>query len=378
MTSARPSRPRRVICHFSDTSGFGGAEAALLGLVEGLSSLGEEQIVVLHHHAPNALKDELQARNVPLQLVDAVPDGLSGVRRLPRFVGLLRRLSPMVFHAHLTMPLACKFPLLGAQLAGVPAIIATEQLMLEFPFGRSARYQQRLVARRVDRFVAVSDHVARSLAALGWPADKLTVIPNAIDVGRFAFGDERVARSHAAPIVLTVARLDNQKGHEYLIEAADALPEVRVLIAGDGPERARLEELARRSPASSRIEFLGARRDIPELLAGCDVFVLPSLFEGLPLAVLEAMAAGRPVVASDIGGIDEIVIPEMTGLLVPPRDAGALAAAVRRLLDDPGLGHRLGEQAHELVRSRYQQSRMARDVLDLYRAVTAPRGAPRP
>jgi glycosyltransferase involved in cell wall biosynthesis len=137
---------------------------------------------------------------------------------------------------------------------------------------------------------------------------------------------------------------------------------VRFVIVGDGELR---EELERRADGLP-VELTGARDDVPELLASFDVFAFPSLFEGLCLAVIEAQAAGVPVVATPVGGIRETVVDGETGLLVPPRDPAALAAAIRRLLDDRDLARRLAEEARRRVRERYSEQRMVELTLGLY------------
>jgi glycosyltransferase involved in cell wall biosynthesis len=356
-----------LICHFTDTHGLGGAERSMLSLIRELSVLGREQAVMLHPHAPAALREEASRAGAALWTVGAMPDGLQGARRVPAFVRTLRRRAPTVFHAHLTWPLACKFPLAGALIARVPAVIATEQLMLDFPFAGATRLQHRLIAGGVDAFVAVSAHVADSLTAMGWPAHKLTVIPNSVDVDRFAAAAP-VTRTAGDPAsIVCVARLDPQKGHRYLLQSLVGLEGVVCRLVGDGPERAALERLAADLGVRDRVQFLGDREDVPRLLAGADLFVLPSLYEGLPLSILEAMAARRPVIASAIGGVDEVVETGRNGLLVPPADADALARAVRRLLDSPELAARLADAGRELVARRYRAAAMAQDVAEVYR-----------
>lgn len=364
--------PAAGIVHVTDTTGFGGAERAMLLLVEELGRIGFEQELVLTPDAPADLRAAAAAIGLPVRTMPALPEGATGLRRLPAFARDLRRMRPGIVHAHLTYPLACKFPLAAARLAGVPGIVATEQLMLEFPFPPHVRVQHRFVAGGVDRFIAVSEHVADELAALGWPRRKFVVIPNVVDLRRFPPapqpppGDGRV--------VLALARLDPQKGLDHLVRAAAHMPGVTVRIAGDGPLRDDLEALARREGIADRVTFLGARADVPDLLAGCDVFVLPSLYEGLPLSILEAMAACRPVVASDIPGTRQAVIDGRTGLLVPPGDDAALAAAITRVLDDPTLAAELAQGGRRLVEEHHASDAGARRVAAIYEELgTTPR-----
>jgi glycosyltransferase involved in cell wall biosynthesis len=171
--------------------------------------------------------------------------------------------------------------------------------------------------------------------------------------------------------VLTVARLESQKDHATLIEAVPRVPDARFVLVGEGGERRALESRARALGVSDRVRFLGLRGDIADLLAISDVFVLPSLYEGLPLSILEAMAAGKPVVASSIPGIDEVVVDGETGLLVPPRDPAALAASIRLLLTDSDLRVRLGDAGRERVHGTFSLERMVEGVVAVYQEALA-------
>jgi glycosyltransferase involved in cell wall biosynthesis len=176
------------------------------------------------------------------------------------------------------------------------------------------------------------------------------------------------------PVLLVAANLVRRKGVDVLLAAVAALaPRSRstLWVAGDGPERAELESAAARLGIAERVRFLGRRSDVPDLLEACDVFVLPARQEGLGVAALEAMARGRPVVASAVGGLAEIVIPERTGLLVPPDDAAALAAALDRLLADPGLARRLGAAGAARVAEHFLAEQMVSAYEALYREILA-------
>jgi len=166
--------------------------------------------------------------------------------------------------------------------------------------------------------------------------------------------------------VLTVARLDPQKGLHDLVAAAALVPEARVMVVGEGPERRALETRIAHLGLGDRVHLLGFRSDVPDLLAGSDLFVLPSLFEGLPLSILEAMAAGKPVVATAIGGNDEAVVDGATGLLVPPGDPRALADAIRALLRDPERRRRLGEAGRRRAEAEFSAPAMVRRVAAVY------------
>jgi glycosyltransferase involved in cell wall biosynthesis len=206
------------------------------------------------------------------------------------------------------------------------------------------------------------------------------VVPNAIRVPpaapRLLALRTSLLTGRSNYLVLTPARLHPQKGHTFLIAAAAEVPGVTFAFAGDGPLRQALETQAREQGVADRCVFLGERDDVPQLLAAADLVVLPSLFEGLPVSVLEAMAAERPVIATAIGGTDEAITTEVTGLLVPPRDPSALAAAIRRLQGDPELSRRLAEAARGRVERSFSADATAREIMRIYdEAIGEVRGA---
>jgi glycosyltransferase involved in cell wall biosynthesis len=362
----------RQIYFFVDSSEFGGAEKALLTLIRGLDRERWTSSLV-YHPGPGVepLAAEAAAASCELIPVPPMPEGLVGARRAASFSGLLRRRRPDVFHAHLTWPIACKFGLMAAVAGRVPAVVATHHLVPPFVLTRRADFQQRLLGSWVDRRIAVSEDTARSLVALfGWPREKIEVVHNGIPLPAQPVAADPELRAELRQgqlaIVLVPARLDPLKGHEVLLEAARTLEGVQVAFAGDGPERARLEGLVDELALSGRVNFLGFREDMPRLFASADVVVLPSLAEGLPLSLLEAMAAGTPVVATAIGGTDEAVEDGITGLLVPPSDAPALAAAVERVLADPEEARRRAEAGAARVASLFAADRMVERVEALY------------
>lgn len=363
-----------TVVHVSDSCEFGGTEQAILQLMGGLDRSWWRPVLLHQDHAGARILREaardLGVRSVAVRL----RGGRRGVAQIPALVSILRTLAPRVVHAHLTEPLSCRFPLIAAAWARVPAVIATVQLFMQPRTARLPRLQHRIVAAAVDRYIAVSRHVGTQLQqCYGVPAPRIRVIHNAVAVERFddcdGAPDRLRIRDGKSPIVLTVARLDPQKGHTHLLEAAAMLPGVEFLLAGSGSERAALEAQARRSGISDRVQFLEHRTDIPALLRAADVFVLPSLYEGLPLTVLEAMAAAKPVIATAIGGTDEAVVDGVTGILVPPADPAALSAAIRRILDDPGAAAHLGAAGRQRVVSSFSTRRMVGAIEEVYREV---------
>ncbi|HVL18655.1 MAG TPA: glycosyltransferase [Gemmatimonadales bacterium] len=361
----------RTVLHFTDSDQFGGTERALLQVLAGLDR--SRWRPVLLHRPESGLAPLLQeARHLGVEL-RTVPQlrGVQGWARLPALVQQIRRERAAVFHAHLTWPLACRMGLLGAALARVPAVVATAQLFVDLPPSGWTTMQHRVVSACVDRYLAVSRQVAAQLRErFGVRADKITQVPNAVALDRFpravSPAPARPADPAAPQTVLTVARLDPQKGLHHLVAAAALVPEARVMVVGEGPERPALETEIARLGLGDRVHLLGFRSDVPDLLAASDLFVLPSLFEGLPLSILEAMAAGKPVVATAIGGNDEAVVDGATGLLVPPGDPQALADAIRALLRDPERRRRLGEAGRRRAEAEFSATAMVRRVAAVY------------
>jgi glycosyltransferase involved in cell wall biosynthesis len=171
------------------------------------------------------------------------------------------------------------------------------------------------------------------------------------------------------PVVFTPARLHKQKGHAVLLKAATLVPNAMFVLAGDGPERQSLEALAQELGVASRVHFLGERADVPSLLARSDAFVLPSMYEGLPVSVLEAMAIGTPVVATAVGGTDEVVEHGVNGLLVPPGNPERLADEISRVIGNTSLAASLSEGGKRRVREYFSSQSMLGGVLDVYKEV---------
>ncbi len=358
----RPAQ--RSIVHYADGSAFGGVERTLLQLLAH-TDRSRWRPVLFHHAGPGVELLVTGAHELGVT-TRAVPrmQGVRALRRLPHFVRSLRREQPAVFHAHLNWLLSCKFGLMAARIAGVPLVIASLQQFLLPPWRPNVYWQQRIVASAVDRYVAVSQAIANQLSgSFDVPTGKIGVIHNGIPVDTFdgrsvPRGKSAVPDGAHRPIVLTVARLDDQKGHDFLLEAIADIPDGTFVFAGDGDRRAALEEKAHRLGVASRVLFLGHRTDVPTLLAECDLFVLPSLYEGFPLSVLEAMASAKPVVATAVGGTPEAVVDGVTGHLVRPEEPAALADAITRILADPLRAHGMGLAGRARVRELFSSAAM--------------------
>jgi glycosyltransferase involved in cell wall biosynthesis len=233
-------------------------------------------------------------------------------------------------------------------------------------------------ARRCAALIAVSDDTRRAYLRQGYP-DRIEVVHNGIDLDGAAPAPSlraELALPNGTPLIGEIARLCDVKGQRELIEALPAVPDARLVLFGrdleqGGAFQEGLERTADRLGVRDRVVFAGHRDDAAELLAELDLFVLPSWTEGLPLVVLEAMARRRAVVATPVGGTPEVVADGETGLLVPPRDPDALAAAIRELLADPERRRRMGEAGYRRAAERFSAEAMTRRVLEIYDEVAA-------
>lgn len=279
---------------------------------------------------------------------------------------------------------------IAASLAGAPVVVSTIAMFVEgydtSPAKRALyRAALRLSERFCDGFIAVSDAV-REVLVEGHriPQEKVVRIYNGVELDVFTPGSQdgfqmkrELHLDPEAPVVGTIGRLVYQKAHDVFLQAAflvvKAVPAAQFLIVGEGPLRPNLERMVEEL-GLERCSLAGFRADIPNMLSILDVFTLPSTVEGLPRVLLEALAAARPVVATRIDGVTEIVQHGLTGLVVPPRGPAALADAVISLLKDPGLARRLGEAGRKLVEERFAVSRMVEEVDRVYTTLLQKKG----
>jgi len=250
----------------------------------------------------------------------------------------------------------------------------------------SRRWLERVTLSLADRVVVCSEAVRRcAIEEVGMPEDKVVTVANGIRVGRFSDASRRGALRAALglapdqPVVGTVGRLDEPvKGLSVLVAAmekvAERIPGAVCLVIGEGPARASLEAIVRRRNLPERFRFLGERRDVPDLLHAVDLYVQPSLFEGFGLSALEAMAAGKAVVASRVGGLMEVVADSVTGDLVPPGNPEDLACSIVRLLEDPDRRGRYGREGQARALERFPLEKMVRGWTRIYWDLLALRG----
>jgi glycosyltransferase involved in cell wall biosynthesis len=308
---------------------------------------------------------------------------------LARMVQLVRRLAPDVVHTH--MAKAGTVGRLAAHLCGVPLIVHTYHGHVFHSYFGPARTRVFLTIERAlglvtDRIIVVGDGQRDEIAGYGVaPGRKLEAIRLGLELSRFlnaedARGSLRHQLGHepTTPLIGIVARLVPIKAHEVFFKAAARVlqeePRAHFVVVGDGERRAELEALVDRLGIRHALTFLGWRRDMVSVYADLDVVTLTSLNEGSPVALIEALAAARPVVSTRVGGVPEVVIDEVTGLTVPPSDPAAMAGSVLKLLRDRDLAARLASAGRRHVYPRYDSSRLVDDVRSLYLRELAGRG----
>lgn len=233
---------------------------------------------------------------------------------------------------------------------------------------------EKIMDHLTDHYIAISRSIKEEGVSRGITTpDKVKIIYNTIDLNRFSvitISEEFLRACGSFPIIGTIARLEPQKGIEYLIKSVPlikrSVPSIKVLVVGDGPLREKLEKMADDLNVSNSIFFLGWRTDIAEILSVMDVFCAPSLWEGFGMVLLEAMAMKKPVVASEIGGIPEVVKNNETGILVPPANFRSFATAVTRLLKDRELAVRMGEAGRKRVEKEFIIEKMINDYYKIY------------
>ena len=288
------------------------------------------------------------------------PAGLAGLARLMRIV---QRGRPDVIHGYLFGPNL--LAVLAGRALGVPVVAAAKRNVDAFETPRQAAVQ-RFVHRHATHVTAVSEAVAETVTAMGVPRERVTVIPNGVDLARFGVSGDRAAlgAEDGTPLIGSVGCLAPRKDYATLLEALAILAErgvaYRAALVGEGPERAALEQQLGARGLTGRVRLLGERDDVERLLPAMDVFVLSSREEGIPNALLEAMAAGRPSVATAVGGTPEVMRDGETGWLVPPASPRALAGALEEAIGNPTEARRRGEAARRWVAERLGIDSMVR------------------
>lgn len=378
--SSGDGRPVKVLM-LTVGLGVGGTEGQILEIASRLDRRRFD-VTVCALKGEGVIAHEL--RNRGIRVITLNGKGKWDVRVLYRLIRCSLRLKPDLIHAFLSL----------ANLAAcvVRRVLPASALILSY---RDVDVWKRWPLLMIDRAtvgwadaITCSSEAVRqfALARIGGSPEKFVTIHNGIDVGRFHGGDRAAAAElglqDGVAVVGTVCRLEEpKKGLTVLLQAMASLmarpgriPR-QLLIVGEGPAEQRLRDLSEELGIAQRVRFAGMRRDVTRLLPLMDVFVLPSLYEGFGIAIIEAMAAGLPVVATAVGGIPEVVVPEKTGLLVPPGDPAALAAAIERLLDHPDQARVMGAHGREHAQQKFSIESVVRQHAAWYESFVGKSGS---
>lgn len=395
-TAARALREPLTVMHVISNLDVGGAQEVVRTVCAYLAEEGCRPVVCTFQDGP--LRAEIERAGIPVELLPArrhtilSPVGfLRDMWRIRRALAdLVKRYEADVVQTHLlrrldflvlTLRRPSGLPLVFWTVHNTNFTLRAEHLAahrwLLGPKRLGYRLLYRLGALRVNGFVAVSEEVRGAVIQdIGPVGDKVAVIPNGVDVRRY---EQRAGRQRVRAelgigddthLMILVGNFKEQKGHRYLIAAAaevvPAFPHLRIAFAGDGARREELERAVQAAGLEGSIFFLGQRSDVPALLAASDSFVLPSLWEGLPMALIEAMASALPIIATDVSGTRQVMAPGVTGLLVAPGSVPELVEAMTSMLSHPEKARVMGAAAYERVSAAFSARQQARLHRDLY------------
>lgn len=369
------------VLHLISSGGYYGAENVVVSLAQSLERKNCRSVIGVFH-SERQRNEELirQAERRGLAVLRLNCRGRwdgQTVRRIREKIGSL---EIDLVHTHGYKPDIYGF--LGTRNLGRPLVATCHLWTHDTAAVRMYEFVDAMFLRKFDAVVAVSETIAERLLRAGIRPAKVRVIDNGIDLVSFSRTSgtrEEETRRGSSLVVGTVGRLVPQKGLEYFLCAAREVladfPNVIFRVFGGGLDREKLEQRARALGIQEKVVFAGHCADMPGAYASMDVFVLASVDEGMPMAVLEALASRRAVVATSVGAVPRIVLPGETGLLVPPKDVPALKNAILKLLNDPALRTRLGNAGEALIQRNHSRDRMARNYLQLYEQLAHPLAA---
>jgi len=363
------------ILHLIGTTESGGAENVLLTLAASLNKRRYNSLVALL--GQGKLHAWLKGNGIAVEVLDFSERYYSHIN-MPLFISNLchfikkRRIN--LVHSHLFgMNL---YGCLATRLSGIPMIATVHDKYYVLEKGRRS-FGYKVIGTLCSKLVAVSYDIKDAIQnCTNLKADRIMVIHNGVDLGKYTgYTDIKSKKRElglppSVPIVGTVGELSPVKGHKYLLKAAAIVlkgsPHVKFLIVGDGHLRKNLESQCKELGIEQSVILLGFRNDVAELLKIMNIFTLTSISEGLSLAILEAMAAGKPVVATDVGGNSEIIVDDETGFLVPPRNPDAIASKIMLLLENEEIARDMGKRAQKRVEERFSLERMVKTYEELY------------
>ncbi len=383
------------VLHLIETLGRGGAERLLYWTLKSLDRTRYEGIVCHLLDVETSWREPIQELGYDVHCIgmSSTYDVRRGITALFR---LIREQRIDLIHSHLYFPNI--YGGLAGWLRSIPVVSSLHNLVYEPEILIDNKHFSVLKQRgflmadwlsvRLCRpvLIAVSDAIRKSgIANLGVREKDIVTIHNGIDPEFFSNGGQSAGHlkrhlgiGDSDPVLLSVARMIALKGHRYLLQALPVIrkffPMTQLVLVGGGPLEDQLKQLATQLGVRNGVHFVSSQGDVREFILACDVFVAPSLSEGFGLSLVEAMALGRPCVASDTGGIPEIVEDEGSGILVPARDSERLATAVSRLLRDPELRVRMGRRGREIVETRFNIRDAVRRLEQLYDGILKGRG----
>jgi glycosyltransferase involved in cell wall biosynthesis len=353
VTASGHSRLLKIL-HIDPERHWGGGEAQVLGLLSYLAERGHRNDLLTHPDGRLFRESQvLSVRTIPL----VVRNDLD-LRPIPRLRRLIRDENYDIVHFHTKRAHALSFWL----SSGVPRPKCVVTRRMDYPETNNW-YTRCLYNRKVEGVVAISQKIFELLVQAGVEPEKIRLIHDGIDPRPFESAANTHDMNSECVVVGMAAVLEERKGHRFLLEAARRLKtqgcRIQYRLAGDGSLRQSLEKTVTRLGLKDDVQFCGFVSDIPTFLSQVDIFVLPSLFEGLGVSVLEAMAAGKAVIASRVGGLAEIVLDGVTGFLVMPGNAEVLAATIAKLADDRSLSRVMGQRGRARLKEHFTLAQMA-------------------
>lgn len=363
--------------HLISSSGMYGAESAVLNLVRGFQELGGAALIGLFDNTHRPKNDaaerigEFGARVIRIRC-----EGRIDRKTVRAIREIISREEVTLLHCHGYK--ADIYGCLAARKMGIRKV-ATRHSQIARKHGLALRAYELLdtrILRHFDAVVAVSDSIRKELEREGVRREKVNLIANGIDVRSFRNARPTLSEElnkHRGPLIGTVGRLIPQKGVEFFLTAArrviDEIPDALFAIVGAGSAGPDLERMAKGLGLGDRVLFTGVRTDMPGVYASLDIFVLPSLDEGMPMVLLEALASGCAVIATKVGAVPNLVVSGETGILVEPGDANGLAKAMISLVSDRALRMSVAARGMALVDREYSALKMAERYLNLYNEV---------
>lgn len=357
------SRLLRVL-HIDPERNWGGGEAQVFGLLKNLADWGHRNDLASD---PDGrlfrLAQSLDVGRIPLQIRNDLD-----LRAVPALRRIVQEKRYDIVHLHTKRAHALSVWL--PRRAWGPKYLVTRRM--DYPEANNL-YIHYLYNRRVDGVVAISQSIADLLVKAGVDHDRIRLIHSGIDPAPFLSASSNRTVKDLTPVIGAIGILEKRKGHRFLLQAARILKNqgrhIKYVLAGDGSQRVELERMAQTLGVAEDVTFAGFVTDVPLFLSAIDFLVMPSLYEGLGVAALEAMAARKPVIGTRVGGLAESIVDGETGFLVPPEDGGAIASAIARILADPAMAEEMGRKGAQRIFNFFTLERMAKKNEEYYYAL---------